>query len=122
MKKMSREELIEKSVVIKTFVHESVIFVNIISAIRPYAFCCELEDLNMHLKLLQNYPIATRLTIDRKEIDILTVKHISVNSMNRCKITLRDGSVIEGDSLDYDAITPSIEEFKKMIFDSIETV
>lgn len=118
-KNATREELFKNCLTIKTYRHESTLFVNILSAIKPYAFCCETDDLDLYLKSLGNYPIATKLTIDKREIDICNVKHLSVDSKNKCKITFHDGTMVIGDSLDYDAITPSSEEFKKMILESI---
>ncbi|MBW6487572.1 hypothetical protein [Sulfurimonas sp.] len=119
-KNISREELLKKSLIIKTYKYESTLFVNILSAIKPYAFSCAIDDLDVYLKTLGNYPIATKLTIDKKEIDVFLIRHLHVDNRNKCKIILHDGTIITGNALDYNAISPSLQEFKKMILESIK--
>lgn len=120
MNKLERHELIKNSIKIKAFMHESMLYVNIFSIIKPYAFCCEERLLMRHLVSLTDYPVATRLTLDKKEINVMTIRHITVDAGNKCRVIFHDGSTIEGDALDYDSVSPTLEELEKMIRDSIE--
>lgn len=117
---MKRKELIKKSIKVKAYKYEQTIFVNILSMVKPYSFCCKFALLDLHLKALSSYPVVASLTLDKKDIDIEAIKYVHCEDGNSCQITLHNGTVLKGKRLDYESISPTLEELKDLILDSIE--
>lgn len=124
MKEMSRAELIEKSLNFRVLRDGEMLFVNMRGVTNSCSFMVREERLDSILeeRVFAKHDIISSLTVDGKDVELNGYfKHIEVEN-RMFKGVLDNGEIVEGDffKLDFQHITPTKEEYRKLIYRSIE--
>jgi len=124
MNTVSRNVLINNSIKLRVLKNKETLFVNISSVLKDYTFNCHVDKLDeaLNIKALQSLCLFTKFYLDGKEV---VTKSYFTYMYDNGKIfngTLSDGTKIKCLSSDYDfdSITPTPQELKKLILKNIE--
>ena len=124
MKHHQRKELIAKSIKFRVLKRNNILFVNMFAVTKSYNFSCKIEDIGYELDkmVFTNHCIITNFSIKGQEVDTEAYFTEITIKRNLFKGMLSNGQIIEckDKEFDFDSITPTKEELKKLIFDKVE--
>ncbi len=126
MKKNIREKLIKNSIEIKAFKRDDLIFVNLLTAIKPFAFSCKMKELEWtiqrnidQLPIISSYSInGETMPYDHKSVFL----KIEVDDQKNVLAKFSDGRNIKFQmkDFDYELLTPDVSEIMNVIVANIQ--